>query len=203
MDLDLVDINASNLDEYNPTCFLNPQNIGCRLKREWLLQRFQEGLKIKLLHDPVKGKNHGYIEYVPGHHAWRAVNAPDYMFIHCIWVNPNKLKNQGLGSRLIQACLEDARGMAGVAAVCSDDSFMAGRQIFLRNGFELVAQSGKQQLAVKAFGPGPLPSLRGNPMDPDRYRGWHLLYSKQCPWVGQICGGTGPQADHAVGYEHR
>lgn len=28
----------------------------------------------------------GFIEYLPGEHAWRAVHADGYLFIHCLWV---------------------------------------------------------------------------------------------------------------------
>jgi hypothetical protein len=91
----ILDVNEKNISQYPPTCFLNPKNVGYQIKTEWLKERFKEGLKIKLLYLENDKKCHGFIEYVPGEHAWRAVEANGYLFIHCIWVNPSKFKNKG------------------------------------------------------------------------------------------------------------
>lgn len=186
MDLQVIEVDRTNLDEFIPVCFLNPKNPGYQMKREWLLERFEEGLKVKLLIEKGNNKRHGYIEYTPGEYAWRAVSAQGYLFIHCIWIYPNDFKMQGYGSSLIQECISDAQGKYGVAAVSSDDSFMATRDIYLKNGFEVVEQSGKQQLVVKQFGEYPLPKVNDLKKSLDNYRGWHIVYSKQCPWVARF-----------------
>jgi N-acetylglutamate synthase-like GNAT family acetyltransferase len=49
------------------------------------------------------------------------------MFIHCLWVYPNKNKNKGFGSALVNEVIKDAKTqkMNGVAVITSDSSFMA------------------------------------------------------------------------------
>ena len=97
-----------------------------------------EGLCIKLLHE-TGGRTVGFIETIPGEYAWRVVNAAGYTVIHCLWV-VGQGKGKGYGTRLLQACLADARaeGRPGVAMVASDGVWLAGKQIFLKNGFEQV-----------------------------------------------------------------
>ena len=50
------------------------------------------------------------IEYIPGEHCWRPVDAAGYMFIHCIFLGfKKKYKEKGYGSRLIDECENDAK----------------------------------------------------------------------------------------------
>ena len=137
----IINVDENNISQYPPRCFLNPKNEGYQIKREWLKKRFSEGLKIKQLYLEKERKCIGFIEYVPGEYAWRAVDAKGYMFIHCVWISPNKYKRKGYGSLLVQECIEDAKrkGKYGVAAVTSEGPFMAGKNLFLKNGFKSVA----------------------------------------------------------------
>ncbi|HSH19801.1 MAG TPA: hypothetical protein VLA03_05090, partial [Draconibacterium sp.] len=86
--MEIVSINKENLDK-NPgaICFINPKNPAYSLKINWILRRLNEGLRIKLLYSDKGKKVVGFIEYLPGEHAWRAVSADKYMFIHCIWIS--------------------------------------------------------------------------------------------------------------------
>jgi ribosomal protein S18 acetylase RimI-like enzyme len=119
-DVVIIDVDENNISQYPPKCFLNPKNEGYQIKLEWLKKRFSEGLKIKLLY--LETKCIGFIEYVPGEYAWRAVDAKGYMFIHCIWISPNKHKEKGYGSLLVKECIKDAKkeGKYGVAVVTSE-----------------------------------------------------------------------------------
>ncbi len=83
-----------------------------------------------------------FIEYVPGEHAWRAVDAKDYMFIHCMWTSANKYKSKGYASLLIDECINDAekQGMSGVAVVTSEGPFMTGKDLFLE-GYSCLGQA--------------------------------------------------------------
>ncbi len=83
-DIIIINIDKNNISQYEPTCFLNPKNEGYQKKLEWLKKRFSEGLKIKLLYLEKERKCIGFIEYIPGEYAWRAVDAKGYMFIHCM-----------------------------------------------------------------------------------------------------------------------
>ena len=82
--INIINVNPENISQYEPTCFLNPKNEGYQIKLKWLKKRFSEGLKIKQLYLEKEGKCIGFIEYIRGEYAWRAVDAKGYMFIHCI-----------------------------------------------------------------------------------------------------------------------
>jgi ribosomal protein S18 acetylase RimI-like enzyme len=187
----VIDVNEENISQYPPTCFLNPNNVGYQIKAEWLKKRFKEGLKIKALYLEGDKKCHGFIEYVQGEYAWRAVEAKNYLFIHCIWVSPNKFKNKGYGSLLVDACIKDAeqQGKAGVAVVASDGPFMANKELFLKNGFRTVQESGTFTLLVKQLKQAAEPKFRDSHKQLDSYEsyeGLKIVYSNQCPWVARF-----------------
>jgi ribosomal protein S18 acetylase RimI-like enzyme len=182
----IIDVTSENLEEYPPTCFMNPDQQGFRIKRAWLEKRFQEGLRIKVLVDETDEKIHGLIEYVSGENAWRAVDARDYIFIHCLWVHPRTWRNRGFGSTLINEVMDDARGTLGVSVITSDGPFMASSDIFRNQGFEVVDEEGDYQLLVKQLHKGDLPVFKNTKEQQKKYMGWHILYSNQCPWVSRF-----------------
>ena len=190
----IINIDKNNISQYPPVCFLNPKNEGYLIKLEWLKKRFLEGLKIKQLYLKGESKCVGFIEYVPGEQAFRAVDAKGYMFIHCIWITPNKNKGKGYGSLLVKECIKDAEkeGKYGVCVVTSEGSFMAGKDLFLKNGFESVACAKPSfELMVKTLEQetlkkGPLPKFRDMEKQLSKYKGLNIIYSNQCPWVARF-----------------
>ncbi|HLE92221.1 MAG TPA: hypothetical protein VI753_13810, partial [Anaerolineales bacterium] len=109
-------VDAGNVDETGFFCYMSKRKEpGYKQKRDWLEARFAEGMKIKILHENG-GRDVAFIEYIPGEYAWRAVHAPGYMVIHCLWV-VGKGKGKGYGSCLTKECMDDARAqkMHGVA----------------------------------------------------------------------------------------
>jgi hypothetical protein len=184
----IVEVNSENLSQHPPSCFLNPKNVGCQVKLDWLKDRFAEGLTIKLLYFPNDTKCHGFIEYVPSENAWRAVDAKDYLFIHCIWIYPNNAKNKGYGSLLLEECLKDAaqQGKAGVAVIASDGPFMAKKDLFLKNGFKIAQTSGAFTLLVKQLHEAPEPKFKDYEKRLASFKGLNIVYSNQCPWVARF-----------------
>jgi GNAT superfamily N-acetyltransferase len=183
----LKTVGTDTLDEHGFYCYMSKRKTpGYCQKREWLEARFAEGMKIKIVHE-VGGRDVGFIEYIPGEHAWRALYAPDYMVIHCLWV-VGKGKGKGYGSRLIQECLEDARaqGKSGVAMLASDRVWLVDRKIFLMNGFEKVGQAPPSfQLLAFKFGSAPDPRL---PEDWESRAqafgsGLTVVRTPQCPYI--------------------
>jgi hypothetical protein len=182
----IVSVDESNITEHAPTCFLNPKNEGYQIKRDWLNQRFSEGMKIKLLYVEGEKKSVGFIEYVPGEFAWRAVDAKGYMFIHCVWISKNKFKNKGYASVLVEDCENDAKeqNLNGVAVVTSEGSFMSGKDLFIKNGFKSIASVKPTfELMMKSFKDGPEPKINDWETQLSKYKGLNIVYSKQCPWV--------------------
>lgn len=186
MKLKIISINKNNIDKYKPICFLNTKSDVYKIKREWIEKRFNDGIGISILYDEDQEKIHGMIEYLPGEKAWRAVDAKNYVFIQCLWIYPNKLKSKGYGSLLIEDCLKNAKNKNGVAVITSDDSFMANKDIFIKNKFKIIAEDRKQQLLCRVNKKGALPKFKDYKKHLKKYKGWHLVYSDQCPWVSRF-----------------
>lgn len=190
-EIDIVDGNAKNICEYSMCGYKNIKQEGYRRKADWLRKRFSEGMVFKILrsHD---GEGVGFIEYTPGEYAWRAVEATGYTFVHCIMIYPKKYKGKGYGALLLKECVEEARkGRAhGVAAVTSKGTWMAGKELFLRNGFELVDEAPATfELLVKRFKKkAVLPKFKG---DWDKKiksygKGLTIIRSDQCPCIAKF-----------------
>lgn len=83
---EIVDTNAGNIGGCGICRYKNAKNEGRRRKLDWLKKHYAEGLKFKVLRSREFG-DIGMIEYAPGSHAWRPVEAEGYLVIHCLTVN--------------------------------------------------------------------------------------------------------------------
>ena len=80
----------------------------------------------------------GFIEYIPGEFAWRAIETKGWMVIHCLWVVG---KSKGRASAAASSeCVKDAKksGMRGVAMVTSQGNWLAGQKLLESHGFKAV-----------------------------------------------------------------
>lgn len=187
---ELITVDASNVEKTGFFCYMSKRKSeGFLQKVAWAKARFDEGMRIKMLKLPERG----FIEYIPGEYAWRAVNAKGYMVIHCLWVI-GKSKGKGFGAALLDECVKDARkaGMRGVAMVTSEGNWLAGKRPLERRGFKAVDTAPPSfVLMVKKLKAGPNPSF------PDDWearvarfgKGLTIISSGQCPYhpdAGQI-----------------
>lgn len=194
-EIEIIDTNADNICDYGFCGIKNIKQEGYKRKTEWLRQRFSEGMRFKILHSAKEGFV-GMIEYIPGRYAWRAVEAKGYMVIHCLFILYKRYQGKGHGSLLIQECLKDAKKekMNGVAVVTRKGPWMAKKELFLRNGFELVDEAPPDfELLVKKFKKGaPSPKFRRDWKEKlSKYsNGLTIIRSDQCPylekWVKEI-----------------
>ncbi len=181
---EIIEVTGDNVDKTGFFCFMSKKKSeGYQRKLRWLKDRFPEGMRIKMLALPERG----FIEYIPGEHAWRAVHADGYMFIHCLWV-VGKSKGQGFGSALLDACIADAKRqrMKGVAMVTSEQVWLAGRRILDQHGFDCVDTAPPAfSLMVKKFGKHPSPSFAGAWSDKAKAfgKGLTVIRSDQCPYI--------------------
>jgi L-amino acid N-acyltransferase YncA len=189
-DIEIIELNESNLTEHALCTITNSKHEGLRQKREWIKDRLEEGLKVKVLHSEKAG-DVGMIEYIPGKYAWRTVNAEKYMFIHCIFIAKKGYQRKGYGNLLIQECINEAKEkkMHGVATIASKSAFLPEKRIFLKNDFKLIdtALPAYELLALK-FGRYKEPSF---PVDLakrlDKYKkGLTIFTSKQCPFLVKV-----------------
>ena len=185
---EIISVDADNVDQHGFFCYMSKRKApGYNQKCAWLAERFAEGLKLHMVHE-IGGRNVGFIEYIPGEFAWRAVHAPGYLVIHCLWV-VGKGKGKGYGAHLIQICLDDARaqGKHGVVMVASDGVWLAKKDIFLQQGFVEVAQAAPsfRLLAYRFDDAAPLPTF---PADWEARQarfgaGLTVIRTPQCPYI--------------------
>jgi hypothetical protein len=183
-DLKLINITPENVMEHGLFCIKNVNNPEFALKKNWFLKSYEEGLRIKILHNESK-KQIGYIEYIPADFAWRPVEAPGFMFIQCMFIYAKKDKEKGYGSFLVKACEEDAKkqNMKGICTMTSDGTFIANKQLFIKNGYSQVDKLERYELMVKKFdNKFDDPRLIDWTKDREKFQGWHLIYADQCPW---------------------
>jgi GNAT superfamily N-acetyltransferase len=187
--IEIVTIEPGNVGQNGFFCYKSkPKSAGYKQKLDWLAPRFGEGVRLKLLYHG--GRSAGFIEYAPAESAWRAVIAPGYMVIHCLWV-VGQAKEHGYASLLLKACLEEAQqaGCHGVVMVSSRDTWLAGSSLFLKNGFEIIDHAPPSfELLVRRFGPTPEPAFptnweeRLNRLGP----GLTVVYAEQCPYMDLV-----------------
>ena len=188
-EFEIIDTNADNILEYGVCGYKDIKRAGYPEKLDWLKERFKEGLKIKTLYTKKDGTQ-GMIEYIPGEYCWRPVEASGYMFIHCIFSGFKRVyKNKGYGSLLLKECLEDAKkeNMHGVAVVTRKGSFMAGKDLFVKNGFEVVDKAPPDfELLVKKYSKdAPTPKFKGDwEKRLSQYgKGLTIIRADQCPYT--------------------
>ncbi len=185
--VEIITVDATNIDEHGFFCYKSkPKAEGYQRKLAWLKARFAEGLVIKIVYDD--GRSVGFIEYIPGEYAWRPIRAAGYMVIHCIWV-VGRAKKKGYGSRLLAECVEDARRQQkyGVVMMTRKGGHMAGKKLFLKNGFVEVDKAPPAfELVVHKFtDDAPNPAFptdweaRANRYD----SGLTIIYADQCPYM--------------------
>jgi hypothetical protein len=180
----LEKVGPENVQECGIGCLTNRMHEGHGPKMDWLLERFEEGLRYFLFRDE-KGKPLAFLEFVPGEYAWRPVHADGWLFVHCLWVYSSGQKVGGLGSKLVRASVQEARdrNALGVAAMVSDGPWMVGPGVFRKAGFRKIAETDRFELVVYRLREGPEPRFRditGNLKD---YQGLNLVYSAQCPML--------------------
>ena len=185
-DVEIVSLTPDNLGDYGVCGYKDAKkHLELQRKIEWYREFYPKGLRIKALISKTGGYQ-GMIEYVPGNYAHRPVHAEGYLFIHCIFVGfKSEFKGKGYATLLIQECISEAAAqkMAGVAVVTRKGSFMAKRDIFIRQGFASVdnAKPDFELLALKFNRDATNPSFKE--LSADNYqKGLTILRSAQCPY---------------------
>lgn len=182
---ELITVTADTVQKHGFFCKMSARKSHAwQAKRDWLIARFEEGLEMRLLGD----RQRGFVEFMPGDKAWRAVeDAGELMLIHCLWV-VGKSKGQGHARALMDEVERTARdkGFSGVAMLASSGNWLAKPEVFAHFGFETVdrAEPGFE-LMVKRFAPGPTPRLSGGWAEKAAACGPGLtvLRSAQCPYL--------------------
>lgn len=100
--MNYIHITEENIDKEHICCAMSgKQNLA---KKEWLKQRFSEGLVF--YRSEERGKC--FIEYIPAENAWVPIDADGWIHINCLWV-AGSLKGHGHSSNLLNECIRDAK----------------------------------------------------------------------------------------------
>lgn len=191
MAFEITTVTSENLERVGFFCFMSKRKtVGFANKLGWMKERLREGLKI---HMTTQG-GRGFIEYIPGEYAWRAVHAKGYMFIHCLW-NVGKSRGNGLSQALLRMCEDEAiaQGMQGVAMVTSEGNWLIHKQFLLGQGYQWVDQAPPSfSLMVKKFRTAPDPTLCGDWERKQRAfgKGLTLVRTHQCPYLETVASTT-------------
>jgi ribosomal protein S18 acetylase RimI-like enzyme len=184
--VEIITVDESNVDEHGFFCYKSkPKSEGYQNKLGWLRGRFDDGLRIKMIHEGDRSV--GYVEYIPSEYSWRVVDAPGYLVIHCLWV-VGRAKSKGYGTRLLDECLQDARKMEkhGVVMVSSKGNWLANEKAFFKNGYEKVDTAPPSfDLLVNRLADGPMPTFPDNWDERcQQYgHGMTIVYADQCPYM--------------------
>jgi len=136
----IISITKENIDAEHICCAIGndkENKARAQTKKDWLKERFDEGLVFKRLDE--RGKV--FIEYMPIETVWKPVEGKNYLVINCLWVS-GKFKGQGWSKKLLDECINDAKkqGKDGIAVVCADKvrPFLTDKKFYLKQGFQTV-----------------------------------------------------------------
>jgi ribosomal protein S18 acetylase RimI-like enzyme len=186
--LNIISVTEENLEKEHICCSIsNNKELTVRSKKDWLKERFQDGLVF--LKADVRGKV--FIEYLPAEKAWCPIEARDYMFINCLWVS-GKYKGQGISNKLLDACILDSKnkGKKGLVILSAKKKmpFLSDPKYLIYKGFqigdtlepyyELMYLPFEENLHKPYF------NLHLNKEKED-VQGFEVYYTHQCPFTAK------------------
>lgn len=186
--MEFIQVTPENLSKEHICCAISSDK-DCQVvsKKAWLAKRFQEGLVF--LKADVRGKC--FIQYGPAEQAWTPVEAPNYMFIDCLWVS-GKWKGQGLSTELLLRCIQDAKekGKCGLAILSADKNraYLAEPKFLEYKGFQIAdAADPFYRLYYMTWEEGCQPprfleNAKKSVIDEE---GYVLYYSAACPFTAK------------------
>ena len=137
--MDYIRITDDNIEKEHICCAMSgKQGV---IKKEWLKQRFKEGLVF--CRSTERGKC--FIEYIPAENAWVPIQADGYFYIDCLWVS-GSLKGHGYSNDLLEECIRDAKeqGRKGLCILSSEGrkrEFLSDPKYLAYKGFAVADTS--------------------------------------------------------------
>ena len=134
--MNYIHITKENIDREHICCAMSgKQSLA---KKEWLRQRFDEGLVF--YRSEERGKC--FIEYIPAENAWVPIEADGWLYINCLWVS-GSMKGHGFSSELLSECIRDAeaQGKKGLCILCAEGrkrEFLADPKFLAHKGFRVA-----------------------------------------------------------------
>ena len=183
--MEYIKVTMDNIDQQHICCAISNNNdIQVASKKNWLKQRFDDGLVF--LKSVDRGKC--FIEYIPAENAFIPIEADGYMYINCLWV-AGSFKGHGYSNDLLNYCIQDSKnkGKKGLCILSSEKKrpFLADPKYLKYKGFILVDETDYHiQLYYLPFDKNSLPvKFKNCCKHPDiSDMGYVLYYSHQCPF---------------------
>ena len=131
-----IHITKENIDREHICCAMSGKQALA--KKEWLKQRFDEGLVF--YRSEERGKC--FIEYIPAENAWVPIEAAGYLYINCLWI-AGAMKGHGYSTDLLNECIREARAQEknGVCILCAEGrkrEFLADPKFLKYKGFKVA-----------------------------------------------------------------
>lgn len=162
-------------------------------KKEWLKQRFDEGLVF--YRSEERGKC--FIEYIPAENAWVPIEAEGFLYINCLWI-AGAMKGHGYANDLLAECVRDAksqgrRGICITSATGRKREFLADPKFLAYKGFVTadVSDCGISLMYLPLDPTAAPPKWKACAKHPKVSEdGFLLYYTDQCPftfyWVPRV-----------------
>lgn len=183
-----MQITKNNIDQEHICCALGAKEYedAVKEKKRWLSERMDEGLQFYRLDERAKV----FIEYLPAEHAWIPIEAPNYMYINCLWVS-GRHKGSGHGKQLLDRCIRDAKslGMDGIVHLTSKKKmpYLSDKRYFEHLGFSVTDKADPyfELLVLKWNEQGAKPVFSRTNRLPDELTedGICIYYTAQCPFA--------------------
>ncbi len=180
-----IRVTKENLEKEHVCCSIsNNKDIQVSSKKDWLADRFDEGLIF--LKSVERGKC--FIEYIPAENAWIPIEADGYMYIDCLWVS-GSFKGHGYSNDLLATCIEDSKkkGKKGLCILCAAKKkpFLADPKFLKHKGFDVCdeADNGIQLWYLPFWDDTEKPRFKKCAKHPHiEDSGYVLYYTNQCPF---------------------
>lgn len=182
---EIITLNYNNIECEHICCSLSDKkgDCGVYLKKEWLKERFDDGLIFNKIN--VRGK--AFIEYIPVENAWAPIEGKNYMFINCFWVS-GKFKGRGYANRLLNECIDNCkkRGKNGIITLSSKKKmpFLSDPDYLKYKGFKVcdIANPYYELLYLPFSDKYDSPKFKNHvKYGKNDENGLILYYSNQCP----------------------
>ena len=186
--MEYIRVTKENLESEHICCAIaNNNDIQVASKKAWLADRFDEGLVF--LKSVERGKC--FIEYIPAENAWVPIDAPNFMYIDCLWVS-GSFKGHGYSTDLLNACIKDSKekGKDGLCILSAAKKmpFLSDPKFLKYKGFEVAdeADNGIELWNFPLKKSAKKPSFKECAKHPHiNEKGYVLYYTNQCPFNGK------------------
>ena len=189
--MNYIRITKENIGKEHICCAMSGKQSV--VKKEWLKQRFDEGLVF--YRSEERGKC--FIEYIPAENAWVPIESDSYIYINCLWVS-GSMKGHGYSKDLIAECIRDAKaqGRNGICILSAEGrkrEFLADPKYLAYQGFSVadISDCGITLMHLSFDPAAEPPRFKECAKHPRaEEKGFVLYYTDQCPftyyWVPRV-----------------